>query len=173
MAPPRQRVPEGPAPDPAVQKLRVRYAKRGRLRFTSSRDFQRALERALRQAEPDGYIRLFADLGLPMARLLQAARSRGVLPAYIDRLLAAFVDLPAVGRQHALPEPLSARETEVLRLIAAGLTNQEIADSLVISAETVKKHTSSIYGKLGVRSRTEAAARGRALDLLGEHSDVE
>ena len=50
MAPPRQRVPEGPAPDPAVQKLRVRYAKRGRLRFTSSRDFQRALERALRRA---------------------------------------------------------------------------------------------------------------------------
>jgi radical SAM-linked protein len=46
----RQRVPEGPAPDPAVQKLRVRYAKRGRLRFTSSRDFQRALERALRRA---------------------------------------------------------------------------------------------------------------------------
>ena len=51
MAPPRQRVPEGPAPDPAVQKLRVRYAKRGRLRFTSSRDFQRALERALRRAD--------------------------------------------------------------------------------------------------------------------------
>jgi radical SAM-linked protein len=51
MAPPRQRVPEGPTPDPAVQKLRVRYAKRGRLRFTSSRDFQRALERALRRAD--------------------------------------------------------------------------------------------------------------------------
>jgi len=51
MAPPRQRVPAGPAPDPAVQKLRVRYAKRGRLRFTSSRDFQRALERALRRAD--------------------------------------------------------------------------------------------------------------------------
>ena len=51
MAPPRQRVPEGPAPDPAVQKLRIRYTKRGRLRFTSSRDFQRALERALRRAD--------------------------------------------------------------------------------------------------------------------------
>lgn len=47
----RQRVPEGPAPDPAVQRLRIRYAKRGRLRFTSSRDFQRALERALRRAD--------------------------------------------------------------------------------------------------------------------------
>ncbi|UIJ34406.1 TIGR03936 family radical SAM-associated protein [Allobranchiibius sp. GilTou73] len=48
--PPRQRVPEGPAPDPAVQKLRIQYAKRGRLRFSSTRDFQRALERALRRA---------------------------------------------------------------------------------------------------------------------------
>ncbi|HEX2706364.1 MAG TPA: TIGR03936 family radical SAM-associated protein [Candidatus Lustribacter sp.] len=47
----RQRVPEGPPPAPVVQKLRVRYAKRGRLRFSSSRDFQRALERALRRAE--------------------------------------------------------------------------------------------------------------------------
>ena len=47
----RQRVPEGPTPDPAVQKLRIRYTKRGRLRFTSSRDFQRALERALRRAD--------------------------------------------------------------------------------------------------------------------------
>jgi LuxR family maltose regulon positive regulatory protein len=126
-----------------------------------------ALERALRLAEPDGYIRLFADLGLPMARLLQAGRSRGVMPEYIDRLLAAFGDLPGTGRK-PLPEPLSERETEVLRLLAAGLTNQEIANSLVFTAETVKKHTSSIYGKLGVRSRTEAAARGRALDLLDD-----
>ena len=51
MAPPRRRIPEGPTPDPAVQKLRIHYTKRGRLRFTSSRDFQRALERALRRAD--------------------------------------------------------------------------------------------------------------------------
>jgi LuxR family maltose regulon positive regulatory protein len=129
-----------------------------------------ALERALRRAEPDGYTRLFADLGLPMARLLQTARSRGVLPEYVQRLLTAFTDLPTPigGRQQTLPESLSERETEVLRLLAAGLTNQEIAGTLVISAETVKKHTSSIYGKLGVRSRTEAAARGRELDLLDD-----
>ena len=127
-----------------------------------------ALERALRLAEPEGYVRLFADLGLPMARLLQEARSRAVLPEYVETLLAAFGELafPAtVGG--VLPEPLTAREQEVLKLIAAGLTNREIADQLVISAETVKKHTASIYGKLAVRSRREAVARARKLALLG------
>ena len=75
--------------------------------------------------------------------------------------------VPALaGTEVALPEPLSLREQEVLELIAAGLTNQEIADKLVISPETVKKHTGTIYSKLGVRSRTEAVARARALDLL-------
>ncbi|MGH2533799.1 MAG: LuxR C-terminal-related transcriptional regulator [Thermomicrobiales bacterium] len=126
-----------------------------------------ALEQALRLAEPEGYVRLFADLGLPMARLLQEARSRRVMPDYVGRLLAACGDLasPAAG-EGTLPEPLSAREQEILRLIAAGLTNQEIADRLVISSETVKKHTGNIYAKLGVGNRTEAAARARALDLL-------
>jgi LuxR family maltose regulon positive regulatory protein len=83
-------------------------------------------------------------------------------------LLAAFgadLSYPASTEQ-ALPEPLTHREQEILELVAAGLTNQEIADKLVISAETVKKHTGTIYGKLGVSNRTEAAARARALDLL-------
>lgn len=127
-----------------------------------------ALERALRMAEREGYVRLFADLGLPMARLLQEARSRDVMPDYVAKLLAACrTDLifPALA-ERALPEPLTQREQEILKLIAAGLTNHEIADTLVISPQTVKKHTSNIYGKLGVRSRTEAAARARELDLL-------
>jgi LuxR family maltose regulon positive regulatory protein len=126
-----------------------------------------ALERALRIAEPEGYVRLFADLGLPVARLLQEARSRAVMPDYVGRLLTAFGS-PAflTSPEAALPEPLSIREQEILELIAAGLTNQEIADRLIISPETVKKHTGNIYGKLGVRSRTEAVARARALDLL-------
>jgi LuxR family maltose regulon positive regulatory protein len=127
------------------------------------------LERALRLADPEGYLRLFADLGLPMARLLQEARSRNVRREYVETLLAAFRDDPLIliSTQGVLPEPLSQREQEVLRLMVAGLTNREIAATLVISPETVKKHTGSIYSKLGVGNRTEAAARARELDLLG------
>ncbi len=123
-----------------------------------------ALEQALRLAEPEGYVRLFADLGLPMARLLQEARTRQIMPDYVATLLAACggdADQPG-----ALPEPLSEREREVLRLLAAGLSNREIAETLAVSAETVKKHAGSIYGKLGVGNRTEAAARARELLLL-------
>lgn len=128
-----------------------------------------SLERALRLAEPEGYVRLFADLGPPMARLLQEARSRAVLLDYVETLLAAFgggLSFPTPG-QETLPEPLTSREQEVLELIAAGLTNREIGEALVISPETVKKHTGNIYSKLAVRSRREAVARARELALLG------
>jgi LuxR family maltose regulon positive regulatory protein len=126
-----------------------------------------SLERSLRLAEPEGYVRLFVDLGLPMARLLQEARSRDVMPDYVAKLLAAFagVELPA-GRERPIPEPLSLRELEILKLIAAGLTNREIAEVLVISPETVKKHSGSVFSKLAVGNRTEAAARARELQLL-------
>jgi LuxR family transcriptional regulator, maltose regulon positive regulatory protein len=145
------------------------------LTLQASADWQRgehigaltALERALRLAEPEGYLRLFADLGLPIARLLQEARSRAVLPDYVEKLLAAFDSgLSSVAVGSTLPEPLTAREQEILVLIAAGLTNREVAEQLVISAETVKKHTSSIYGKLGVSNRTQAASRAAELGLL-------
>jgi len=131
-----------------------------------------ALERTLRLAEPEGYVRLFADLGLPMARLLQEARSRDVMPDYVAKLLAAFggnLAFPAssTSAEGMLPEPLSPREQEVLELVAAGLTNREIADKLVISPETVKKHVGNLCAKLGVGNRTQAAARARELDLLG------
>jgi LuxR family maltose regulon positive regulatory protein len=127
-----------------------------------------ALERALRTAEPEGYVRLFADLGLPMARLLQEARSRNVVPDYVAKLLSAFgggLTFPA-SAERLLPEPLTPREQEVLQLVAAGLTNREIAGRLVVSAETVKKHVGNLCAKLGVGNRTEAAARARQLDLL-------
>jgi LuxR family maltose regulon positive regulatory protein len=126
------------------------------------------LERALRLAEPEGYVRLFADFGLPMTRLLQEAHSRDVMPDYVARLLAACnTDFaPHAAGERTLPEQLTHRERDVLRLIAAGLTNREIGDALFISAETVKKHTGSIYSKLAVNNRTEAASKARELDLL-------
>jgi LuxR family maltose regulon positive regulatory protein len=91
------------------------------------------------------------------------------MPGYVESLLSAFgADLSFLTpTETALPEPLTHREQEVLKLIAAGLTNREIAEELVISPETVKKHTGNIYGKLGASNRTEAAARARELDLLG------
>lgn len=127
-----------------------------------------ALERALRLAEPHGYVRLFADLGLPMARLLQEAHARGVLAPYAENLLASFppgLAFPGSAGA-ALPEPLTGREQEILQLIAAGLTNREIGEALVISPETAKKHASNILGKLGAGNRTEAVARARELNLL-------
>ncbi len=127
-----------------------------------------SLEHALRLAEPEGYLRLFVDLGLPMARLLQEARSRDVLPEYVQALLEAFGQGPALAttEYEMLPEPLTPREQDVLELLAAGLTNREIAEELVVSPETVKKHAGNIYGKLGAGNRTEAVARARELDLL-------
>ena len=122
------------------------------------------LERALRLAEPEGYVRLFADLGLPMARLLQEARSRGVLPEYVGMLLLACGDRAgSAPPDPTLPEPLTPREQDILVLLAAGLTNREIAAELVVSPETVKKHTGSIYDKLAVHSRRDAVARAREL----------
>jgi LuxR family maltose regulon positive regulatory protein len=127
-----------------------------------------ALERALRLAEPESYIRVFVDLGLPMGRLLQEAHSRSVMPDYVDRLLGALgAGMTELEKaETALPESLTPREREVLELIAAGLTNREVAEQLVVSPETVKKHSGNIYGKLGVSNRTEAVARARELGML-------
>ena len=98
-----------------------------------------------------------------MAGLLREALSRGLAPGYTGELLAAFGETAAI---QALAEPLTRRELEVLRLIATGLRNQEIADELVISVATVKRHISNLYAKLEVRSRTQAVARARELDLV-------
>ena len=126
------------------------------------------LERSLRIAEPESYIRCYVDLGLSMGRLLQKARSRGVMADYVAKLLEAYGSglSSSVSTTPALPEPLTPREQEILELLAAGLTNREIAGEVVISPETVKKHVASISGKLGARNRTEAVARAREWDLL-------
>ncbi len=128
-----------------------------------------SLQQALELAATEGYIRLFADLGLPMARLLQEAEARLATPELLRPVLAAF-DVGVLSGGAALerlPEPLTAREQEVLTLLAAGLTNREIGEQLSISPQTVKKHAGNIYGKLGVGNRTEAVARARSLKLLG------
>ena len=126
------------------------------------------IDRALRLAQPEGYVHLFTDLGVPMGRLLQEAHVRKVMPDYVDALLSVFDDVSSSAPvQSKLPEPLTSREEDILKMMAAGLTNQEIAEELIISAETVKKHTSHIYRKLGVHSRTEAAVKARELNLLG------
>ncbi len=132
------------------------------------------LDEALAVAEPGGFIRIFVDEGPPMTRLLCEALSQGVQPGYVRRLLAAFpVDEPDAGAPPMTPgagarlaEPLSKRELEVLPLLAEGLSNQEIAARLYLSLHTVKAHARSIYAKLGVNSRTQAAARARALGYL-------
>jgi LuxR family transcriptional regulator, maltose regulon positive regulatory protein len=125
------------------------------------------LTRALRAAEPAGYIRLFVDEGAPMAQLLRQAIARGIAPRYIGILQAAF--LPVADAAPLLLEPLTARELTVLRLIAAGLSNQEIADQLVIAIGTVGKYTNTIFTKLGVRNRTAAVERSRVLGILSAH----
>jgi LuxR family maltose regulon positive regulatory protein len=126
-----------------------------------------ALTDALHRAEPQGYVRTFADLGPAMALLLQEARSRDVMPTYVTALLEAFTtDLPLARGVQAPVEPLTERELDVLALMAAGLTNREIGEELVIAPGTVKKHAANIYGKLNVGNRTEAAAKARDLGLL-------
>jgi LuxR family maltose regulon positive regulatory protein len=129
------------------------------------------VKRALVRAEPEGYVRLFVEIGQPMARLLYQAAQRDICPEYAGRLLAAFSQpaTPAVAQQPLdLIEPLSPRELDVLAAIAEGLSNQEIAHRLFISERTVKWHASNIYGKLRVSNRTEAAAKAQALGILAQ-----
>jgi LuxR family maltose regulon positive regulatory protein len=127
------------------------------------------LGEALVLAEPGGFIRVFVDEGQPMARLLHEAATRGISPDYVRQLLAAFPSAESGETQASeseLVEPLSEREIEVLQLIAEGLTNSEITSRLYLSLHTVKTHARNIYGKLGVRSRTQAVAKARALGVL-------
>ena len=123
------------------------------------------LRRAVTLAGTEGYVRIFVDEGAPVHELLRHAVRDSVAAPYVQRLLAAFDNRAHAEAASAAPvvaglaEPLTARELEILRLIAAGMRNQEIADQLVISLATVKRHIANTYGKLGVDHRTEAVAR--------------
>jgi LuxR family transcriptional regulator, maltose regulon positive regulatory protein len=141
-----------------------------------------ALAEALILGAPEGYLRVFVDEGPPMAALLHqllAGRRRerpaaAVPREYLARLVEAFeqaglpVRAPAGGGVvvAGLVEPLTARELEVLQLLAAGAPNRAIAEQLVVTLETVKKHLSHLFDKLGVANRTQAVARARQLGLL-------
>ncbi|MCA9988590.1 MAG: hypothetical protein KDE59_29995, partial [Anaerolineales bacterium] len=123
-----------------------------------------ALEQALRRAEPEGFVRIFLDEGVPVTELLRQAVAQGVHAAYALQLLNVLEE--AALASQPLIEPLSERELEVLRRVAAGFSNHEIAQDLVIAVGTVKKHLNTIYGKLEARSRTQAIAKARDLNLL-------
>jgi LuxR family maltose regulon positive regulatory protein len=144
------------------------------------------LAQAVHLAEPEGFIRIFVDEDTAMANLLsrlrEQERRKGPTP-YLDTLLAAFSPgstthkLPRMleqsrGRpmEQQLVEPLSERELEVLHLLAQGNSNQEIAEVLVIALDTVKRHVTHIFEKLGVHNRVQAVARARALGLLSDES---
>ncbi len=134
------------------------------------------LQRSLALAESEGYVRIFLDEGEKMEELLQACNrnAQGSLKAYIDQLLLIFLTspygkagiAPFHDRATSLVEALTERETDVLHLLVAGLSNREIAQRLVLTEGTVKTHTHNLYGKLGARSRTYAIARAKELKLI-------
>jgi LuxR family transcriptional regulator, maltose regulon positive regulatory protein len=134
---------------------------------------QAALAEALRMAEPEGSLRPFLDEGAPLAELLQRLRDRQARQktntAFIDLLLAEFQKEGAGAAAqpgHSIQDPLSAREMEVLHQLATGSSNHEIAGSLVLSVETVKRHVGNILAKLEANNRTQAVARARSLGLI-------
>ena len=149
----------------------------------------RTLAQALSLAAPEGYIRLFVDEGAPMATLLAQiteAQQAGqhldlsaVPPGYLRTLLAALghetqeQQPPSTAGRHKLSlspssDFLSEREIEVLRLVAAGLSNQEIAKEMVVALSTVKWHIKNIYSMLNVHNRAQAIKRARERQLLPE-----
>jgi LuxR family maltose regulon positive regulatory protein len=154
----------------------------------------RVLDRLLTLAEPERYLRVYLDAGEPMRQALQALletspmQKQHVSPAldsYAQTLLDAFareqhqkagekvipVGSPSLSHPLSqavppLPEPLTPREREVLHLLADGASNQDIANQLVVSLATAKKHVASILSKLGAENRTQAIARAHSLSLL-------
>jgi ATP/maltotriose-dependent transcriptional regulator MalT len=132
-----------------------------------------SLERAIVLAAPEGFARVFLDQGAPLKSLLMQLKvERPDLKKHLQRLLASFEDAASVlsqsstGIPQPLIDPLSRRELEVLRLVAAGKSNQQIADELFLATGTIKKHLNNIFGKLSVQNRTECVSRARELQLL-------
>jgi LuxR family maltose regulon positive regulatory protein len=137
-----------------------------------------AISEAVRLAEPEGYIRSFVDEGAPIEALLHHLRKRDHKQgptSYLDTLLAAFQQESMTGvsakdaeKAKLLQDRLSKREMEVLQLLAQGASNLEIAQELVIVIDTVKRHVSRIFSKLGVQNRVQAVRQARELGLLDD-----
>ncbi len=129
---------------------------------------------ALKMAEPEGYQRLFLDERASIASLLYQVISNQENSVYAERLLKALdYQKEDQSKKHlgsvtteTLIEPLSEREIDILKCLAEGLSNREIAHRLTISLSTVKTHTRNIYTKLGVNSRTQAIAQARAWGII-------
>ena len=126
---------------------------------------QQTLRRALVLGEPDGYVRSFLDEGPQIVTLLQELDRQGIALSYVRMLLAVGrTAIPSL--KQPLIDPLSERELDVLRLLGSELSGPEIAQELVVSLHTVRSHTKSIYGKLGVNSRRAAVREAELLQLL-------
>ncbi|MEE9216372.1 MAG: LuxR C-terminal-related transcriptional regulator, partial [Anaerolineales bacterium] len=138
---------------------------------SKSREAIVTLKKALKLAEPEGYVRMFVDEGESMEILLRGAASEGIALDYVRTLLEVY-EAPSPMPQGLAPgveplaEPLTPRELQVLRLMAAGLKNREVAEELVVALGTVKTHINGIYGKLEVNNRVKALSRARELGLL-------
>jgi LuxR family maltose regulon positive regulatory protein len=128
------------------------------------------LERALAEAGPEGYVRLFLDEGAPLAPLLAEAAGKGTAPAHTAQLLQSLEtgESQAAIRRTAAPrlEDLSKRELEVLRLLGSSLSGPEIARQLFVSVNTLRTHTKRIFTKLEVNSRREAVRHGKEQGLI-------
>lgn len=129
---------------------------------------------ALSLAEAEGYVRVFLDEGDSMYMMLQLAAGKGVNEPFVGRLLSRFEarrNLSGAASSHLIHqrpivEPLTAREREILQLLASGLSNPEIAQSLHIAVSTVKTHNKNIFGKFQVENRFQANEKARALCLV-------
>ena len=149
------------------------------------------LSQSLALARPEGYVRVYVDLGKPMVDLLVWLETEGtdtnnrkatmtdIVEAYARELLDAIrqqdtaqehseakLPITSCAAEETLLDPLTERELEVLGLLAEGLPNKKIADTLIVAPSTIKQHLKNIYSKLDVHSRTQAVARGQELGLL-------
>jgi len=146
--------------------------------YQATDDMENALDclrSAFSLAEPEEYIRTFLDFGLPIRQLLGQAAKMNIFPEYVARLLSAFpgnagriesTKPQLASSSQPLVEPLTDQELSILRLMAAGLSHNEIASELYLSLNTVKWHSTHIYGKLGVHRRAHAVARARELEIF-------